>query len=287
MVDFLTTLIERTMGVAQVAQPTVAPIFGPRSAPLPGEKDARSIRAEPKESSNASSDRIEPQKSTSRRTSVISSRPGSETSPISLEGCPPPFIRPQHIRRKPNRLSSPFDLAKAVPVEDDEGPSRGRIDHRTRGPSSAATCSMRDEESASVRREPEASRGKIRPPHGTEFHGEGQIARLQRETSRDLPTAHPLEIGASHSNSFELRPRSMTGPETTSHPETINRMTTGRPLRSDLQGAVSERPIIRVTIGRIDVRAVPPPAPPQQQPPPPAPGLSLDDYLKERNGGER
>ena len=283
MVDFLTRLIERTMGVAQVAQPTIAPIFSPGSAPLPGEKDAGSARMEPEESSKSSSDRVEPQESSSRKTSVISSRPVSETSPIVLDDCPSPLIATQDLRQTFDGLPSSFCFTEPVAVGDDDGSSHGRIDHRTRGPSSAATCSMRDEESASVRREPEASRGKIRPPHGTEFHGEGQIARLQRETSRDLPTTHPVEIESTHP---KLKPRSMIWPETPSHPETINRMTTGRPLRSDLQGAVSERPIIRVTIGRIDVRAVPPPAPPQP-PPPPAPGLSLDDYLKERNGGER
>ena len=50
-------------------------------------------------------------------------------------------------------------------------------------------------------------------------------------------------------------------------------------------------PLIRVTIGRIEVRAVlprpalsPPSAPAR---PPSAPALGLDDYLKQRNGGSR
>ncbi|MFL6257089.1 MAG: hypothetical protein ACJ74T_18940, partial [Pyrinomonadaceae bacterium] len=48
-------------------------------------------------------------------------------------------------------------------------------------------------------------------------------------------------------------------------------------------------PIIEVTIGRIEVRAVPPPAPP----PPPQrarqapPKMSLDDYLRAQSGGRR
>ncbi len=47
--------------------------------------------------------------------------------------------------------------------------------------------------------------------------------------------------------------------------------------------------VIRVTIGRIEVRAVtlPPVAPPAPRPAPRAPSLSLDDYLKERRGGKR
>ncbi|HEY9656934.1 MAG TPA: hypothetical protein V6C65_00615 [Allocoleopsis sp.] len=47
-------------------------------------------------------------------------------------------------------------------------------------------------------------------------------------------------------------------------------------------------PVIRVTIGRIDVRAIPAAPPPRAQPQPnPKPQLSLADYLKSRNGGNR
>ena len=49
-------------------------------------------------------------------------------------------------------------------------------------------------------------------------------------------------------------------------------------------------PTIRVAIGRIEVRAItPPPAPPTQRTAParPGPALSLDDYLKQRNGEQR
>jgi len=53
----------------------------------------------------------------------------------------------------------------------------------------------------------------------------------------------------------------------------------------------SSAPDIRVTIGRIEVRAItlPPPMPPAQRtaPPRPGPALSLDDYLKQHNGRQR
>lgn len=50
-----------------------------------------------------------------------------------------------------------------------------------------------------------------------------------------------------------------------------------------------EPPIIRVSIGRVEVRAMMPPTPPQPRPPSskPPPSLSLDDYLKQRDGGRR
>lgn len=53
----------------------------------------------------------------------------------------------------------------------------------------------------------------------------------------------------------------------------------------------SSAPTIHVAIGRLEVRATtpPPPMPPERWtvPDPPGPVLSLDDYLKQRNGGQR
>lgn len=51
--------------------------------------------------------------------------------------------------------------------------------------------------------------------------------------------------------------------------------------------AKPEQPVIRVTIGRIDVRLVSSPAPSKPQPKEAAPKLSLDDFLKSRNGGSK
>ncbi len=48
--------------------------------------------------------------------------------------------------------------------------------------------------------------------------------------------------------------------------------------------AESPAPVIRVTIGRVEVRAVTPPAPAPRAPARPAPALSLDDYLKQQSG---
>jgi hypothetical protein len=55
------------------------------------------------------------------------------------------------------------------------------------------------------------------------------------------------------------------------------------------QSASTHAPTIRVTIGRIDVRAITSPPPQQPRPAPvrPAPQLSLADYLKQRSGGRR
>ena len=48
----------------------------------------------------------------------------------------------------------------------------------------------------------------------------------------------------------------------------------------------AEPAVIRVTIGRIEVRATTPPLPAAPRTHPPGPVLTLDDYLKQRNGGQ-
>jgi hypothetical protein len=64
---------------------------------------------------------------------------------------------------------------------------------------------------------------------------------------------------------------------------------TRRPSPDSSRAAVAaasanEPPAIHVTIGRVEVRAITAPAPPRSPAPPAAPKISLDDYLKRRNG---
>jgi hypothetical protein len=51
--------------------------------------------------------------------------------------------------------------------------------------------------------------------------------------------------------------------------------------------ALSQPPVVRVTIGRIEVRAVMQAPPSAKRDSPPSPSLTLDDYLKRHNGGGR
>jgi len=57
--------------------------------------------------------------------------------------------------------------------------------------------------------------------------------------------------------------------------------------RSPVPESVKTAPTIKVTIGRIEVKAVMQQPPPKQTIKPHAPKLSLDDYLKQRNAGKR
>jgi hypothetical protein len=62
---------------------------------------------------------------------------------------------------------------------------------------------------------------------------------------------------------------------------------TGETRRSADLPQVESRAVVRVTIGRIDVRAVTAPSAPPRPPPRPAAGVGLADYLGRRDRGER
>jgi len=53
------------------------------------------------------------------------------------------------------------------------------------------------------------------------------------------------------------------------------------------QRSSTSAPIIRVTIGRVEVRALHPPAPAPKPAKPAPPKLSLEDYLQQREKGSR
>jgi hypothetical protein len=61
------------------------------------------------------------------------------------------------------------------------------------------------------------------------------------------------------------------------------------PVSVEHVSAPDASPTIRVSIGRVEVRAIMPPAPPapRTRPERRGPALSLDEYLKRRNGGQR
>nr|MDQ3744997.1 hypothetical protein [Acidobacteriota bacterium] len=67
------------------------------------------------------------------------------------------------------------------------------------------------------------------------------------------------------------------------------RRAAARPLppRDDGAADTSAGGVIRVTIGRIEVHAVTPPPPTPKPYAPPAPKLSLEEYLRQHNGGRR
>jgi hypothetical protein len=48
---------------------------------------------------------------------------------------------------------------------------------------------------------------------------------------------------------------------------------------------VAAEPVVHISIGRVEVKAVAETTAPRRPPQPKRPALSLDDYLRERSGG--
>jgi hypothetical protein len=160
-------------------------------------------------------------------------------------------------------------------------------------------------------------RQKIEPSRGEETRREEAAAAPQPEkllVPREIPVSTPTpsivtRIGPSDvvvspkvngarpteslSQPSAARPGSVRPPATrvvtgavdrdqSSAPSVIHQP----PIRAN--DSHTEPPIVRVTIGRIEVRAETPPAPPPRKTPSPSrPTLSLDAYLKERKEGRR
>lgn len=122
----------------------------------------------------------------------------------------------------------------------------------------------------------------------------GQIL-VSHEVLRRAPAAAQPTISPQQ----PLLDRTKINPDGTVSPVVIPRQTdvllptvalrTSRSLsrQSEARAASPAPPTIQVTIGRIEVRAVPPSAPPRPRTATPTARLSLEDYLRSRSGGER
>ncbi|MDT5122143.1 MAG: hypothetical protein QOC96_1625 [Acidobacteriota bacterium] len=111
----------------------------------------------------------------------------------------------------------------------------------------------------------------------------GTVKMPAAVTGRSGAPATPPERGTPKRPSL---PHIFSAPAATPRPTGKSMHTERREMMEETTS--SSRPIIRVNIGRIEVRA----ATPQKtskpyRKPPPRPGLSLEDYLKRRKGGRR
>jgi hypothetical protein len=105
--------------------------------------------------------------------------------------------------------------------------------------------------------------------------GEGSEAEEEAAAPPKAHLGRPVPMAVGH------RPQ-LTPSPASSAPAPVDR-------HEEPQTPTPDAPIIRVTIGRIEVRAImpPAPAPPRQPPSRPAPRLSLEEYLHQRREGRR
>jgi hypothetical protein len=293
MADFITRLAERALGVAPVVQPVVPSMFAPgpishrtgiewdsEATTSPGDLDrprAPSIQETPP-ARDAPTGR--PADAAMAQQDDQSSDALSSATPGSPRGTPESRPGPSH----PSESGS-SERGAVTGKEDQRGSSRTTARHPQTPPETRPETLHRAEPGPTRRGLPlgppsaeDESDEAVFPPLGT------LLDRGQGETLPPRPSpGAQASLDASEDAPPPVAPR-MVRPQLDGYLER-------GPLEPRVAAPESSAPAIRVTIGRIEVRAItpPPPRPPAQRSTParPGPELSLDDYLKQHNGGQR
>lgn len=297
MADFIGRLAERTMGVAPVVRPVIAPMFASEpeyySAGLAWEAETATSFGDP--------DRAQapPAAETPLEEHAVEGLPGENTAltwreePGVHARSAPPHTDASGVSYRSRLASSDSPAGR---VTDERGYHGPAVPDASSNPRVAGTS-----ESVFFKQDP--LRAGPRHPQGTPralLHPAGSLVGLAQGAtppSQLSPSVWPsAEPGVSSLDS-ETAPGHSTLPTTTPRPVP--------PTLADRSDTPAERspreihlaadespapPTVRVNIGRVEVRAItPPPARAARRTTParPSPALSLDEYLRRRNEGER
>ncbi len=308
MSDFLTRLAGRALGLAPLVQPVTTPRYAPeRDTPF-GEESEVPGRSGPRSPAPPSS-------SPTTRASLVrddhhveASRPEREPDTPATGGAPEEGDTASDSGATGSRdgrgseqplMGAAAEGPRPSPT-DGPDPAPGRPPARPRPPSTREghgappVPGIRPAATPPTPSAPESSREQVKP-------GEAPSAAIRhepevrREGSRSVTRV--AYDGRGLSNGAEKRGRSMERP---SDAYAANERAGAPPIRGRREQPESvshaagestsvstrtEESTIRVSIGRIDVRAVSPPASPPRRTKQPAPKMSLDDYLRARSGG--
>jgi hypothetical protein len=302
MSDYLTTLAAKTLNLTEVVQPRLASLFEP-----PEGVDGPALRAsfgletvddEPFTDTTAWRPSVTPptDRVGASRLSVSglgifpeASQPNDDTN-VSMRQPPSPLSATQSIDTRPAQRSphSASDLVQlhsthtqapdVVPLvaqsSDSRVPHKPRPDQPVQG---------------SIAIQPET--GSVPSGSADERGGQAalepniQPAMAQRIAWREGATLqHTPPLESSILQSIPYTPPA-TG---AAQPHVVPYIEPAAPAPAKPGATPEPPPTIQVHIGRVEVRAIMSPAPPPRpKPPRRGPTLSLDEYLKQRNGGQR
>jgi hypothetical protein len=294
MTDFLTRLAARSLGLVSVVEPLQPPMFAPESPLVAGSPQETVVE----EVALASA---EPGPSLHFRP-VLAVRKGDEEDVLDKARtiAPPQISLVAPATTFPGEMPPrPFDMQREVPrrelprVVDPPAAFSPAMSPRTPQPSSA---SVREEErppAPSTVVTPAAQPRETDQQH--EYDHRVSHVALIPETPTDAltpaqrptqgaPDMTPRDLGRRVSIERVLTPS--VGIVPTPSTASVEFPADQRPVALDPAPAA---PTIRVSIGRIEVRAIMPPIPPARPTPParPRPQLSLEDYLQQHKGGSR
>jgi len=305
MADFLTRLASRTLGLAPVAEPVVAPMFAPEPS-LPAVAasdealDAPQQAAEPVATRGAlppvSSPRSMVRPVAPRpRPDLAEARPappsaGEMTSRTAMTAPDDVIVRDLPARRRlqltpaasetvdedallmpvagTQKRRAPVGAAALMTTTPAETPLAMPLPARPASPDSSRTQSTWTEEPLAASSRLAVRQGRSTPP------------------SWDVEPDEPLLLPLNPVEALSMRPDARAAVTPVDEPELPRRAERGQAAAA----ATLISPLtIEVTIGRVEVRAMHPPAPVARPKPdaPTAPRLSLEEYLRNQNGGRR
>lgn len=310
--DFFTRLVGRTLAQRPVAQPLIAPRFaaGPAvTAENAPEVEARAGGSEPPGVSMPRDSSAFPLDSgprpplttmgTPHQTVPASGeRPASAEHLIAVEreqpSLLPPALKPETAASEhpmPTAQHTAPGHVKPKPVQISENRFvQGAGESQVSG--QAGSIILRPAQpDGSLEREHQSN-----VPSRTIIRDQSSGSSLELEHLRQTPE-EPFESRGAVRALLPEQPASSGSEETTALLDVQPNITAGSaPIGATSEGRAAIRPeaspqppTIRVTIGRVEVQAVMPPAPAPVFAPPARhePRLSLDDYLKQRDEGQR
>lgn len=264
MTDFLTHLAERALRVGPAVRPALRPRFasGSEAPPAPESDTGWDL------------------------TRGIAGPVGHAEAP--------PAEPPLDEAHPKDRYPAPGVFS---PLFDDERPAPA-VHRALAGERSGPVLASPEPHVLPTRAPPSAVNGEhaLSPQPHTDRSGEATAEpRAPSHTPDPFPPAHPVRpVPDPTPPGREPRQRAVDRTSPLQHPELNRPAGTVRPVlppRRASAEASEPGPIVRVIIGRIDVRAAPPVSPPpahhSSPRPQPGPRLALDAYLSRRNGSRR
>lgn len=256
MSDYLHNLVTRSLNMTRVARPRLASLFEPPFAGFgsPAPFETENAEGEPRAYEAAHTGDL-------RDTDPPSKPPHADAS-----SHPP---SPQTYA--PDRAPAPFNFTP--PDEEETSPATGQmIQPPGTPPLGVAQAASQPEEHA-------ASRMRS---------GEGEGRSLEERVRRILDEELKAHGSRDTHVGTILRERARVVERRVAPAPPVAPQPSRSSVESEAQGP-DAAPTIRVTIGRVNVRAVvsSKPKEPKREPARPRPMLSLEDYLGRRNGGSR
>ncbi|MDX6695732.1 MAG: hypothetical protein QOF02_3335 [Blastocatellia bacterium] len=290
MSDFLTNLVARALNRAEAVRPRIASRFEPPSLAA-----TSPFGSAPRDAELAATDSFietpSPQPTDARPANFLQPTADHLTRPTPT---PPTPLRESsdehHARRQPDESTTRLDEARverSTPLIPTPSSSQTMESQPRRMKADAATSFESREEQAEARlSDSEQSRVEaVRVSESERLFDDAGLRRLEERVRRNEAAQRERQQQQTEAASIVA-----AAPQRNVEPRLSLAPAAQKPEALAAPAELPEpSPSINVTIGRIDVRAVMPQAsvPVRAAAERPRPALSLEDYLKQREGGQR